>query len=331
MRSLLLWACSIGLWAVEPPIPWLPLPALTWHEDHPAPASAALVARAMLIEIYDLAPRPDGKPPTADYFKQEWWWTEGGRSTDFTKACLMVSTSGHLPARKADRQPTILKGESALPGLVRAFVGEGSGVVILVDARGRIVSLARTGADMIPVMAAFDALVPAQGALVPNPNDFSVACAPALNQFKIADVAGGMAWCMRKLGPAGQALAASIKDQAAILADAESDVVSVQVPGAGAADRFIAWCRLRALLAQFPHLGQRPKILMAQGAAAKDRALLLEQAAWASLHSYVAAVGKAPPKKAQAMQKAQLNAIAAKFPQTYANEIAGKIAALLTP
>jgi hypothetical protein len=327
MRPLLLLAllaaCAEVSAAAAPPITWLPLPAFTWHSDQPTPQGAGLLGRALAIVVIDWD-RREGNTGPATFWSLRWWWNDGGRPIDFRQGALMLSSGGgqfnHKDPDKAER---ILKGQDTSGGLVRALGGDASAVVMLVNAQGRVVRIMRCSGDANGFAREFDALVPKEAALVANESQFPVACKPATDLLKEADVKGALALCARKLGADGAALAKAVAERADALLDAELAVLDDGASQPSA--RLIARGRVEDLLAAFPQAKRAADAGKALKALKADKAVATEQAAWAALTDYLAQAAKAPPKKLPEVQKQLLGAITAKFPETYAAELAGMI------
>lgn len=308
--------------APAPTMGWLPLPpSISWHADHAAPAGAALIDRALAIVVLDLDHNTSRAGSDTFWSLRRWWISS--RPIDGRQAAMILSVHSVLPRKLEDTTERIIKGQDNSGGLLRALAGNASGVVLLVNPEGRITHLRRCG-GAVAFEKELDGLLPKTGGgLLPDEAQYPATCKPALELFRVADVKGALALCARKLGPAGEALAKDVVERADDLIDA--DLARLADVSRSASQRFITRGRLNDLLAAFPASAKADEVTKAFKKLRGDKALAAEEAAWAALQDYLVKAGKSPPKKLAEMQKESLAGIIAKFPDSYAAELAQMI------
>jgi hypothetical protein len=324
MRTLLLAVLATSLAAAgAPTMEWLPLPAtIAWHGDKGAPQGAGLIGRALAIVVVDWD-RSDGATGQNTFWSLRWWWTAGGRAIDFRQGGMMLSVGGNLPHQDEDKPERFLKGEDNSGGLLRALGGDATAVVLLVNPEGRVTQLFRC-TDANSFRNQFDQLVPKEDrGLVVNDSSYPVACRPAFDLLKSAEVKGALTLCTRKLGADGVALAKDIAARADVLITGELALLGdASVP---ASQRFIARGRIDDLLAAFPGSSKAGQVAKVVKGLKGDKAYAAEEAGWAALQDYLTQAGKAQPKKLAQLQQQQLNGISTRHAGTYAAELAGLI------
>ena len=307
--------------ASDPTMEWLPLPPnIAWHGDHAAPVGAGFVGRAIAIVVVDWQ-KEEGNTGQKTYWNMHWSWTEKGMNGRL--GAMAFSVVGALPRESRDRPERYVKGQDNSGGLLRALGGDANAVVMLVNADGRVTMMSRCFSEN-DFLKQFTALIPEEDlSLIRDEGQYPVACKPVFALMALGDVKGSLALCTKKLGADGLALAKDITAQSEIMI--ERELTRFADSSLSASQRFIAQGRLVDLLTVFPNAAKAGEMAKAAKGLKGDKAYSAEVAGWAAFQDYLAQMGKVQPKKAAELQKQLLNAITAKFPDTYAAELVGMI------
>jgi len=327
MRAVLL-ALSVlavaasSLCAAGAPGPFHPVPfgPLQWSNDTPnPPTTAGLIGRWQVILVVDIE---EGEGKTGKGTSDSFGWNYvKNQATDQRFIPFLITVNGQPGGRGESDPNSILKAGGPV-GMVRAFAGDASGVLIVVAPDGRIQRLQRHSGDIGGIRGEMEKQITSATPLVIAPASFPLSCKPALELLRLGNVPGALALARKKLGPDGAQLSKGLQDQANVLIEAET--TRFASPAGTPSERFIARERLKGMLEEFPTVPAAAAAVTALKAK-PDKELQNETMAWAMLQDYLLQMAKTPAKKSAMLQQQAIPAIIAKFPGTYGAEVATMI------
>lgn len=296
----------------------VPLDTVQWTSDSAKPTEAGIARRGQVYFLVDYT----------DQIGRDKWWGLREMARDnkiankFELMHFLVVTGGSIESpNENDPKEYWCKGVSSNHGLVRAFGGDATAVIVLVDGTGRVTSVSRLG-DPNQERKAIDALAPTAKPLVNDAGQFPLSCKVPLADLRVGDVNRAMK-NLKKAGADAPMFVKIVNDRVNALV--ELDVAALNDPATMAADKMIALKRLNGLLAEFPKVPAASAAAQAIKKTKDDKQLANEQAAYAMLTSYFEAMKKVPAKKAKETQLQWIPGITAKFGGTYAAEVATMI------
>ncbi|MBA3698536.1 MAG: hypothetical protein H0W78_06770 [Planctomycetes bacterium] len=296
----------------------VPLETVQWTPDSAKPTEAGMARR---VQVYFLV----------DYTEQvgrDKYWGLRDMARDpkiaskFEYLHFLVAVGGAIEQPKeGDPVENWCKGVSNNSGLVRAFGGDATAVIVLVDGNGRITNISRLG-DPNKEKKDIEALASTAKPLVADPSQFPLSCKVPLADLRVGDINRSM----KNLKKAGNDAPVFVK----LLTDRVNEMVELDVallndPATMAADKMIALNRLNGILAEFPKVPAASAAVLAIKKTKDDKQLANEQTAYAMLTSYIEAMKKVSAKKAKDVQLQWIPGITAKFGGTYAAEVATMI------
>lgn len=296
----------------------VPLETVQWFSDSAKPTEAGIARRAQVYFLVDF---------TDNVGRDKYWGLrdmvkDTKIANKFEIMHFLVTTNGTPePPRDGDPAEFWCKGSSTNHGLVRAFGGDATAVIVLVDGNGRVTSVSRLG-DPNLERKAIDALAPTAKPLVADASQFPLSCKVPLADLRVGDVNRAMK-NLKKAGNDAPLFIKVVTDR--VNAMVEMDVALLNDPATMAADKMLAIKRVNGLLAEFPKVPAASAATLAIKKTKDDKQLANEQAAYAMLMSYFEAMKKVPTKKAKETQLQWIPGITAKFGGTYAAEVATMI------
>ena len=296
----------------------IPLDSVQWNPDSAKPTEAGMARRVQTFFLVDFS---------EDTGRSKYWsMRDQARDTKlagkFEFLHFLIVVGGTIEQYKeGDPVENWCKGVSNHNGLVRAFVGDFPAAIVLVDGNGRITSISRLG-NPDSERKAIDALGGTAKPLVVDPSQFPLTCKVPLADLRVGDVNRAMK-NLKKAGPDAPAFVKMVSDR--VNAMVELDVTLLNDPATMAADKMIALKRLNGLLAEFPKVPAASAAALAIKKTKDDKQLAKEQAAYAMLNEYIAAMKKVSAKKVKDTQLQWIPGITDKFGGTYAAEVATMI------
>jgi hypothetical protein len=293
-----------------------------WGGDTPnQPTTAGLAGRWQVILVVDWE-EGEGKTGRGTYwnFAGNYYRNQTGEQRFIP---IAIAVNG-MPDNRGETEPNVILKGGAQAGLLRALAGDANGALVVVAPDGRVQRLQRRSGDINEVREKLEKELGSATPLVSAPASFPPSCKPALELLRVGDVPAALALARKKLGPDGAQLTKALQEQANTLI--EADTTRFASPASSASDRFIARERLKGLLEEFP--GSPAAAAAATALKAKpDKELQTEVQAWAVLQDYFTQMNKTSPKKSALLQQQLIPGIIAKFPGTYAADVAALIKA----
>lgn len=302
MRTLIALLLATAAWAE------VPLDRVQWLAEFGTPTSVGLAGRAKYVLLFDR--KDPGASGAHDRFA---WYMHNRYTKEPAFAALMVGVDASYGS-PSDTIPEVYPRGNDDGGLLRAFAGDRTCVLLVFALDGTLTDLRAdvddqflhtlsTGVkDATPLVDAGWVTAPLQ---------------PHYHWF----LAGDLKKFLAKI-PAGDPIGARIATQA--LEMARADITAMNDAAASGGKRLMAMHRLRGWASEFPPTAAEAG--KALKAVKDDAALKAEQAAWAAFGDYLTAMKKVRGKQAAAAQPGLLAALIAKHPDSYAADVAKRIA-----
>lgn len=296
----------------------VPLETVQWAPDSAKPTEAGMARRVQVFMLADF---------TEQVGRDKYWGMRDMArdpkiASKFEYLHFLVVVGGTIEQpREGDPVEHWCKGVSSNNGLVRAFGGDATAVIVLVDGNGRITSISRLG-DPNQEKKGIEALASSAKPLVADPSQFPLTCKVPLADLRVGDVNRAMK-NLKKAGADAPLFIKTVTDR--VNAMVEMDVALLNDPATMAADKMIAIKRVNSLIAEFPKVPAASAATLAIKKTKDDKQLANEQAAYAMLMTYFDAMKKVSAKKTKETQLQWIPGLTAKFGGTYAAEIATMI------
>ncbi len=295
----------------------VPLETVQWAPDSAKPTEAGIARRAQVYFLVD---------HSEEAGRNKYWGirnlaTEAKIANKFETLHFLIVSGGTIEPTREGEPEYWCKGTTSNNGLIRAFAGDSTAAIVLVDGNGRVTSVSRLG-NPDTERKAIDALASTAKPLVADPSQFPLSCKVPLADLRVGDVNRAMK-NLKKAGPDATMFVKLVTDRVNVMV--EMDVALLNDPATMAADKMIAIKRVNSLLAEFPKVPAASAATLAIKKTKDDKQLANEQAAYAMLMSYFDAMKKVSAKKAKEVQLQWIPGITAKFGGTYAAEIATMI------
>ncbi len=296
----------------------VPLEGIQWASDSAKPSETGIAHRAQVYFLVD---------HTEEAGRGKYWGLRDfSRDTKlankFEVLNFLVVVGGTIePSREDEAKEYWCKGVSSNHGLVRAFGGDATAVIVLVDGHGRVTSISRLG-DPNQEKKAIEALYPSASPLVADASQFPLSCKVPLEWLRVGDTARAMK-SLSKAGADAPKFAKLVTDR--VNEFVEMDTKRLNDPATMAADKMIVLKRLNGIMAEFPQTPAASAATQAIKKSKDDKQLANEQQAYAMLMAYIEVMRKTSAKKTKETQLQWIPGITAKFGGTYAAEIATMI------
>ncbi len=317
LRFVLITLCAIAALPAAQ-INVVPLDAVQWNNDSAVPTTSGIARRGQVYYLADFADEAGRKM----YGGLRNSVRDKKLANKYDLIHILLAPGNTIEQRKEeDPIEYWCKGMPQNGGLVRAFVGDFVGALVIIDGSGRVTHISRLTNPQANEKQIKDA--PKYAApLVENSTLFPLSCAEQLEWLRLGDTNRALKE-IRKAGQDAPTFVKLVIER--INALIEMDTALITDMTKSPSERLIALNRLKGLVQENPSAPAAKEAIKSIKSTKDDKDLATEQAAFGVLLEYFNVMRKTSAKNTAMVQAQWLGGINHKFPGSYAAEIATMI------